>query len=464
MANIDEETRFNASVVRGFIACSRCFGWALVVTSLAVLATWVSGEGPLRALVQGRAGTHAGAASGLLLAAAALLVGRRAPRASIALSVVMMALGSLGLLEIAIGQDLVDWRWLDGYLPAWPGRPPGRMSEFAALCFTLLGMVGAAVVTGRMVLFREACALVVLVIALASSASYGLVLTGDSVMLLHRLPIMTAAMLLLLSLGWMASVPTTGLTRITVADSVGGAFARRLLLPALLLPVLLTFLFRSMQSLLGMSESLALNLSAVATGGLVSTMILWVAFLLDRSERQHRVVRVLRTDAGTDALTGLANRRMLDVKLAEILQDRSAGAAVLLMLDIDHFKNFNDSFGHLTGDDVLRATGRILAATVRAQDVAARYGGEEFVIVLPNSDVLRAEQVGKRILDAFHGHEWPHRAVTVSIGAAVSGPWERPEALLQRADEALYRSKQEGRDRLTFATPWDSQARPPLQA
>src|SRR5690606_37215488 len=144
------------------------------------------------------------------------------------------------------------WRWLEARLPAWD-RPSGRATELAALAFVLLGTVGMAVALQRAVWLREACAIAVIVIAMAASASYGLVLAGDSANLLSRLPVMTAGALLLLVLGWMASVPTTGLTRIAVADSPGGAFARRLILPALLLPVLLTFVFKMVQSQLGMS-------------------------------------------------------------------------------------------------------------------------------------------------------------------------------------------------------------------
>ncbi|MDI1253731.1 GGDEF domain-containing protein [Thermomonas sp.] len=451
MASIGEGIRFNTSVVKGFVTFSQVVGWALVLVSLAILATWISGVGPLLGLVQAHAGTHAGAAFAFMLAGCALLLGQRAPRASVALSLLLMVLGGTGLLEFAIGQDVVIWGWLDALLPDWLGRPIGRMTDIAAVSFTLLGGVGAAVVIGRAVWLREACALAVIVIAMATSASYGLVLAGDSTILLRQLPIMTAAQFLLLSLAWMASVPTTGLTRIAVADSLGGAFARRLILPALLLPLLLTFLFKAVESQLGMSESMALALASVATGGVVTVMIMWVAFLLDRSERQRRTVHVLREDARTDALTGLANRRKFDTTLAHALQDKGEGALVLLMLDIDHFKKFNDSFGHQAGDEVLRETGRLLSEVVRTQDLAARYGGEEFVIVLPHSDVLTAEHVGQRILAAFHSHEWLHRAVTVSIGAAVAEPDDGPEDLVRRADEALYHSKQEGRDRLTFA-------------
>jgi len=244
-------------------------------------------------------------------------------------------------------------------------------------------------------------------------------------------------------------VPTTGLTRIAVADSVGGAFARRLILPALLLPVLLTFLFKMVQLRLGMPEALALALAAVATGAAIAAIIVWVAFLLDAAERQRRTVQALSRDANTDALTGVANRRAFDLELARQVQ--SGTPFVLLMFDIDHFKRFNDDFGHQAGDEILREVGRLLRAEVRPRDFVARYGGEEFAILLPGGDAARAGQVGVRILGAFRAHDWPHRAVTVSVGAAVATAEDTPEMLVQRADAALYRSKETGRDRYSLA-------------
>jgi diguanylate cyclase (GGDEF)-like protein len=260
----------------------------------------------------------------------------------------------------------------------------------------------------------------------------------------------------------MASVPSTGLTRIVVADSPGGAFARRLILPALLLPSLLTFLFEMVQAWLGVSEAQALSLAAVVTGGVVAAAILWVAYLLDRSERQRRTVLALRTDANTDGLTGLANRRAFDAGLAQALRENEDVA--LLILDLDHFKSFNDDFGHQAGDDVLREVGRLLHAELRPGDLAARYGGEEFAVVLVRSDAGRVAQVGRRILAAFHARQWPNRPVRVSIGAALAASGEAPAGLISRADAALYRSKQEGRDRLTMAAEASAEAEaPPLE-
>lgn len=440
--------RFNAAVVRGFVAFSQAVGWLLVLASLLVLLTWGSGAGPLCEMVHSADCMRAGTAVGALLAGMALLAGNTRPRASFALSLLLSLLGGAELLQYVLGREWTDWPWLESALPGWAGRPSGRTTELAALAFVLVGVVGMAVVLKRAVWLREACAIAVMVIAMAASASYGLVLAGDSANLLRSLPVMTAGLLLLLVLGWMASVPTTGLTRITVADSAGGAFARRLILPALLLPVFLTFIFKAVQSQLGMSESLALSLAAVTTGGMVAAMILWVAFLLDRGERQRRVVQALSRDANADGLTGLANRRAFDTALAGIL--RSGGGGALLMIDLDRFKSFNDEFGHLVGDGILRETGQLLRAEVRPRDLVARYGGEEFAILLPDSDALRAERVGQRIVAAFRGYGWVQRPVTVSVGGAVARPGDTPETLLRRADAALYRSKEAGRDRCTF--------------
>lgn len=444
-----KETRSDAAVAQRFIIFSQVVGWLVLASSLATLATWLTGMGPLRTLVQADAGMRAGAAAVGLLASAALLLGNTAPRSSRVLSLLIVLHSGLSLLTYMTGGDYVDWRGLGSWLPAWPDRPSGRMTELTGLAMFFLGIAGTAVVSRRAIWLREACLLIVIAIAMTSMASYGLALADDATALLSRVPIMSASLLLSLALGWMASVPNTGLSRISVADSFGGAFARRVILPSLLLPILLTFLFKSTQSWLGISEALAAALAAVASGGLVTMMVLWVAFLLDRSERQRRRLHSLREDASTDALTGLANRRMFDMTLARALQSNASVA--LLMLDLDHFKSFNDSFGHQAGDEALRSTGRLLRAAIRGEDLAARYGGEEFAIVLPHVDAQHTEQVGQRILHAFRDHSWPLRPVTISIGATLSSPGDNPETLLRRADAALYRSKQEGRDRLTFS-------------
>lgn len=440
---VQDGIRFNPVVVRGFVAFSRVVGVILVLsafTTFVASSDWAIASGRTwLAYVSPR--LHTGWAC--LLAGSALLLRTRVAWLSVLLSSLVVALGGLEsfgyLLTFLHGEVPRAWRWIN---------PASRMTELSALAFTLLGLVGIAVVCRRVLWLREAMALIVVAIALSAWASWGLLLGGESAHLLRRLPIGTAILLLLLALGWMSSVPTTGLTRIAVADSLGGAFARRLILPTLLLPALLTFGLAVVQSRFPWSQSLLYAFAAALSGAAITSMIIWVAFLLDRSERMRRTEAALRADAGTDALTLLANRRALDTALAGLKHDVPVTA--LLMLDLDRFKSFNDNFGHQAGDEVLRETGKLLRAAVRPGDLVARYGGEEFVILLPGADGVAAERVGQRVLAAFRAHPWPLRPVTISIGIAVASSADTPETLLQRADEALYRSKQAGRDCMTL--------------
>jgi two-component system cell cycle response regulator len=158
-----------------------------------------------------------------------------------------------------------------------------------------------------------------------------------------------------------------------------------------------------------------------------------------------------------DPLTGLANRRHFRAVLAREIEivARSGNSALLLMLDIDHFKNINDSHGHLAGDKVLQAVARCVASCVRPQDTVARYGGEEFAVVLPDSQVSFGEAVAERIRQSLASMSVLVSPVlslqiTMSIGGAFAPVWVRSTADLwiERADTQLYRAKAEGRNRV----------------
>jgi diguanylate cyclase (GGDEF)-like protein len=167
----------------------------------------------------------------------------------------------------------------------------------------------------------------------------------------------------------------------------------------------------------------------------------------------HRAAEV---QASTDALTGLPNRRYFDEYVGLMARRRRSGDAVgVLMVDIDKFKALNDTYGHATGDDVLRAVAGAIVGAVREDDVPARFGGEEFVVLLRNPDPGVAVEVGERIRAAVRGLDVRRlgvRAVSVSIGVAVaSGPEASIEELIETADRALYRAKRAGRDRVVAA-------------
>ena len=155
--------------------------------------------------------------------------------------------------------------------------------------------------------------------------------------------------------------------------------------------------------------------------------------------------------ASTDSLTGLSNRRCFDTDVDE-RQRRGDGPTAMLMIDVDHFKSFNDTHGHSVGDDVLRRVSDAIRAQIRRNDVAYRYGGEEFAVLLPDAGEDVAAAVAERIRLATAAAELPVRGrVTVSVGVA-TGPSDTIGNTIDEADAALYRAKDAGRNRVAIAS------------
>jgi diguanylate cyclase len=154
----------------------------------------------------------------------------------------------------------------------------------------------------------------------------------------------------------------------------------------------------------------------------------------------------------TDPLTGLPNRREFNERLEERMSawNRRHETFSLLILDVDHFKKLNDDFGHLGGDQVLAAMGRVLRAAIRREDAVARYGGEEFAILLPNTALEAATRVAQNVREAIARvavqHNGKQLKVTASGGLATIQAHEQAESLIQRADAALYAAKAGGRN------------------
>ena len=170
---------------------------------------------------------------------------------------------------------------------------------------------------------------------------------------------------------------------------------------------------------------------------------------------QQRALEVLCAElellAATDALTGLANRRVLDTRVKLEFQSarRYHSALSVVLLDIDNFKKRNDQFGHAAGDEILERMGSLIRGCARATDLAARYGGEEFVIVLPNTDGDGATQFAERLRAAIDRESWPGGPVTASIGTASLDSWTiSGERLIALADDAMYEVKCTGKNRI----------------
>jgi diguanylate cyclase (GGDEF)-like protein len=150
----------------------------------------------------------------------------------------------------------------------------------------------------------------------------------------------------------------------------------------------------------------------------------------------------------TDALTCVSNRRAFNERLAEEVARarREEGPLCLLMADIDHFKAYNDAFGHLAGDDALHSVAQILSVSARPYDFVARYGGEEFAIILPNTSPDAAAGVAERLRLAVARAQMPHRQLTLSFGVASMQPDSGSRDLVHEADINLYLAKQGGRN------------------
>jgi diguanylate cyclase len=169
----------------------------------------------------------------------------------------------------------------------------------------------------------------------------------------------------------------------------------------------------------------------------------------------QKSLEAARTESLTDPLTQLANRKFFDSALERAITDaRVKNEPLSLMLtDVDHFKKFNDNFGHLTGDQVLRLVAASVKQNVKGQDIAARYGGEEFAIILPNTALRSSLTIADHIRRAVMTKELVKRStgenlgrITISIGAATLQPNDNLHTLLDRADKCLYAAKRNGRN------------------
>lgn len=201
-------------------------------------------------------------------------------------------------------------------------------------------------------------------------------------------------------------------------------------------------------SLADHSHAVARNLLRILSRRIRGTNVLLRAEATESESLRRRSI--------TDALTGLHTRSWIDDMLLRLAARAAQGGEpfALLVMDVDHFKSVNDTYGHLVGDRVLQQVAEALRATLRPTDFAGRYGGEEFSILLPSvakteGAARAAERICERVRKsvAIPGNAAPMPHVTVSIGVAVHQRGEGSEALFKRADKLLYRAKHEGRDR-----------------
>jgi len=230
------------------------------------------------------------------------------------------------------------------------------------------------------------------------------------------------------------------------------------LLNVRLIPELNWFLFVEGTADAAMTEirrTLYVNLAICLA--ITAIMLLVTSLTINRYQSR------LEEMATTDKLTGLANRQAFDVLMPQVISEtrRNGNPLCAMLIDIDHFKDVNDKHGHLAGDKVLRTVAGVIKASLRASDIVSRWGGEEFLVVLKNINLQQAAQLAEKVRGAIERSITAQKdrtiMVTVSVGIASFEPGDTPDRLLARADKALYKAKELGRNRVQMAEAGNSQ-------
>jgi diguanylate cyclase (GGDEF)-like protein len=471
------------------VARNMAAGLGLLAAALGVLGVggWVIDVAPLRDLASSYASMKANTGIGLIGAGLALFaftalplksrtgqVLRRGGAAAAGIIGLLTLIEHLASVDLGIDQLFVSDPWTTGDLH------PGRMPRAAAAGLVLYGL--ATVFTPRAPQWSFWTGFTCTAIGFWASVFAIVAYLFDAHSLetfasFARFSMHTAISFVVLFTGVMLATPDRGWARIVMTDKLGGVMARRLLPLMAVLPLAILWLTHKGAELGYYPDRLGEYIGAVALLIVLTTIVLVGCGRLnvldahrrtieEGRQRAHADALRMREIAGTDALTELANRRRFLVFAQEaMVRGAEQGTPVaLLMVDIDHFKRINDTYGHAAGDQALRLLGATLRESTRRADCAARLGGEEFAILLPGAAPAVARSIAERICEQVAklavldgaGRQFGY---TVSIGlAALAEGDTRPEDLLARADAALYRAKRGGRNRVETAGPGERHA------
>lgn len=356
-----------------------------------------------------------------------------------ALAATLLMIGAVSLLGRSVGTD---------------GASASQLGRTTSLSFTLVG--AALLLLGGKRRSRTAAQVFVLpavlfpAVALAEYA-YGVRdFTPDALRTAATFP--TALGSFVLALAVLHARPTEGLIRVFTADTTGGMIARWLTPASLLLPILLGSVFVQDRFNFG-QQRLGIVFIVVGNGFLSMALVWTLASSLDRHERAKDDAQ---EDAEKDSLTRVGSRRYFEERMREEIKRnaRFQGFFSLILFDIDHFKRLNDTCGHMVGDAVLEAVARVVQGSIRGIDVVCRFGGEEFAVIAPLTRAQNAIFLANRIRAGIEDTKFRGVAERVTISAGIS---EYPDqattrdALVARADVALYAAKQKGRNCVVHA-------------
>jgi diguanylate cyclase (GGDEF)-like protein len=425
-------------------------GVAVFSSSIAVLILgWGFGvaalRGPMSDFSTMKANTALGmGALGLALGVSQL--GGSIARLGPLLAAMAALVGALTLAEYTFGWDAgIDQLLFPDPVTA-AAASLGRPARLTAWLLLLLGVATMGAEERRWRHVKTACALTAVLITWTLLNGYLFAPSGHPGPLpFGSVAVHTAATLFWVALGALAAQPSSWPVRTIFADSLGGTVCRWLLPVAALAPPLLGDLLSNPAVLHDPYASFNWALYSVFCSAGSVGLILVLAHRIEILEAERTAATLMSRH---DSLTGLANRRAFDAFLLEAFnRARRYGRQLsLLTIDIDHFKSYNDSFGHPAGDEVLRGAAGVFTHVARETDLVARMGGEEFAIILPETGAVGAHAVAERMRESVAGLQL-RRAVTISVGVAtLTGSTPTAAALLEESDTALYTAKSNGRD------------------
>ena len=442
---------------------SAACGLAAVGIGAMAMTGWILGVDALKSVVPGLITMKANTALAFILLGASLHVaageGGRYRTAGRVATLLAFALSATVFSQFVHGHNLgIDL--LLFHEPAGTAGTvhPGRMAVNTSLCFVLVSLALLTLDTKRGVVITPAFGLAVMGASLLALVGY---LTGLTSLYgfakQTQMAVPTAFGLLFLGGGLVASRPDRGPMRLFTSDGVGGGLVRRILPVAIPGILLLTVLRLAGQEAGFYTTAVGAWLFASTCIALFVPFVWRVAWSVERTDAERRAMaKELRRLSERDPLTGLYNRRRLDEEIMRqlaILQRYHRPFAVL-MIDLDCFKEVNDTAGHAAGDALLVEVAHSLRRRLRTVDYVARFGGDEFVVLLPDVDEESATAVANKVLDAVREIRIPVGDSILTVSASVGGliclaPYNdcwTPEMVLSGADSELYAAKADGRD------------------
>lgn len=436
--------------VRRAHALARRCGEIAVALGAVVLVGWTLDISALKSLSSSLSSMKANTAIMFVLAGlsvrltASVRASESRSRAALVSAAAAGAIAAVTLAQYPLEADFGIDQLLFSDDSDFPGRPsPHTTIAFGLVAATLIAMQVARPGPSRSVLWPGVLASVMVVLAAVGYAydvEYLRGISRQTGVALH-----TLIGLLVLTAGTLCAQPERSWIAVFVRDSPGAALARRLIPAVIALPLVI-----GIERVIG-SGPLLTSLSVLVAMVAVVALVVYLAGSIDAVDRDRQALAAqLRREAQRDPLTGVFNRRRLDeeLELLRSLADRYRLTTAALAIDVDDFKEINDTHGHPAGDAVLVTIADTLRGCVRESDVVGRTGGDEFVVLMPELDPDRAVNSARRVLAELRraSAQSSGPEFTVSIGVAVPGEDGDGTALLAAADRALYRAKAAGGD------------------